>query len=453
MSSLRVRLIAGLLLVIVGFWSTFWVVQFRQVTEEQTGQQDVGLQEVAKQILLSLSRDVSESPVQATLALPADTPFTGEKLSFQVWAERRHTVLRSPGAPAQALKADFGDGLADAMIRGEEWRVFAITDSTGKVQVQVGKPKSFLLGELQRRMRASLVNLVVLLSLLSSVTWVVVRWSLKPVARLQDAMKVRGALDLEPLPVTGLPGEIRPLVESFNRLLQRLDEAIQGERRFIADAAHELRTPLAALLAQAQVAMHVLAGDAEKAALQRLVAGVQRSARLSEQLLDMARLDADEIADGHVRIDLYELLAVVLHDFDAVAGQQRQSISLDTEPCVIVGHVDELGILIRNLVDNALRYAGEGARIEVSCRCRTKDGRDSVCLRVADDGPGVPEAERGRIFDRFYRVPGSGGRGSGIGLSLVARIARRHGAAIETGEGLGGAGFGIDVWFPAAPPA
>jgi signal transduction histidine kinase len=452
MSSLRVRLIAGLLLAIVAFWGIWWTVQIEQMTSEQTGLQDVGLQEIAKQILLSLNRDTEAAPAQPTLELPADTSFMGEKLSFQVWANRRDAVLRSPGSPAEALKPDFLDGFADRRFNGEDWRVFAVSDSTGRISVQVGKPEFYLRNELRRKMHRSLAHAVVLLALLSGVIWVVVRWSLKPVSAVQAAMKERSVLDLQPLPFAGLPDEIRPLVESFNRLLQRLDEAIQGERRFIADAAHELRTPLAALLAQAQVAMHVLAGDSEKAALQRLVDGVQRSARLSEQLLDMARLDAGEIADGHVRIDLYELLSVVLRDFDAVAGQQRQSISLDTEPCVIVGHVDEIGILIRNLVDNALRYAGEGARIEVSCRCRKKDGRDSVCLRVADDGPGVPEAERGRIFDRFYRVPGNGGRGSGVGLSLVARIARRHGATIETGEGLGGAGFGIDVWFPAAPP-
>jgi signal transduction histidine kinase len=230
-----------------------------------------------------------------------------------------------------------------------------------------------------------------------------------------------------------------------------LDDAIQGERRFIADAAHELRTPLAALLAQAQVALRTAATDEEKTSLRRLVAGVERSARLSEQLLDMARLDAGKYANGHERVDLYDLLVVVVRDFETVANQKRQLISLDTEPCVIVGHIDELGILIRNLLDNALRYAAEGGHVAVSCQCLQKDGNEIVRLRVADDGPGVPEPERERIFDRFYRVPGNGGRGSGIGLSLVARIAQLHGATIAVGKGLDGRGFGIDVWFPAPP--
>jgi signal transduction histidine kinase len=452
MNSLRNRLIAGLFLAIAAFWGTWYAAQLTQVTREQTALRDKGLQEVAKQILLSLNRDITESPVQAMLALPADASFTGEKLSFQVWAERHHTVLRSPGSPMEALKPDFLDGFADRRIRDEDWRVFAISDSTGRVNVQVGKPKSYLLAEQRHRRNVSLIYMILLLALLSGVIWIVVRWSLKPVVAVQAAMKERTALDLEPLPLAGLPDEIRPLVESFNRLLHQLDEAIQGERRFIADAAHELRTPLAALLAQAQVAMRAPAGSEEKAALQRLVAGVERSARLSEQLLDMARLDADDIANGHERAVLYDLMVVVVRDFETAAAHKRQMISLNTEPCVIFGHVDELGILIRNLVDNALRYAAEGGRIAVSCRCLPLGGKDMVCLQVADDGPGVPEAERRRIFDRFYRVPGNGGRGSGIGLSLVARIAQRHGADIEVGDGLEGRGFGIAVWFPAAPP-
>ncbi len=452
MNSLRFRLIAGLFLAIAAFWGTWYAVQLTQVTREQIALRDNGLQEVAKQILLSLNRSIAESPVQATLALPADASFTGEeKLSFQVWAERHHMVLRSPGSPMEALKPDFLDGFADRRIRDQDWRVFAISDSTGRVNVQVGKPKSYLLAEQQRRRNVSLIYMIVLLALLSGVIWIVVRWSLKPVVAVQAAIRERNALDLKPLPAGGLPDEVRPLVESFNRLLGRLDEMIQGERRFIADAAHELRTPLAALLAQAQVALRSAVTDEEKTSLRRLVAGVERSARLSEQLLDMARLDADKYADGHGRIDLYELLVVVVRDFETVANQKRQLISLDTEPCVIVGHVDELGILIRNLTDNALRYAGEGGHVAVSCKC-PQDGKGRVCLRVADDGPGVAESERGRIFDRFYRVPGNGERGSGIGLSLVARIAQLHGATIEVGVGLDGRGFGIDVRFPAPSP-
>jgi two-component system, OmpR family, sensor histidine kinase QseC len=138
-------------------------------------------------------------------------------------------------------------------------------------------------------------------------------------------------------------------------------------------------------------------------------------------------------------------VVVVVRDFETVAGQKRQSIALDIEPCVIMGNTDELGILIGNLLDNALRYTEEGGHIAVSCRQAPE--RRGVRLRIADDGPGVPEAERQRIFDRFYRIMGNGERGSGIGLSLVARIAQSHGATIELETGLNGRGLSIAVCF------
>src|SRR5258708_21344158 len=156
MNSLRFRLIAGLFLAIAAFWGTWYAVQLTQVTREQIALRDNGLQEVAKQILLSLNRSIAESPVQATLALPADASFTGEeKLSFQVWAERHHMVLRSPGSPMEALKPDFLDGFADRRIRDQDWRVFAISDSTGRVNVQVAKPKPYLLPDTQPNRNAN----------------------------------------------------------------------------------------------------------------------------------------------------------------------------------------------------------------------------------------------------------------------------------------------------------
>nr|WP_259371873.1 ATP-binding protein [Caldimonas mangrovi] len=227
---------------------------------------------------------------------------------------------------------------------------------------------------------------------------------------------------------------------------------MQTEKRFIADAAHELRTPLAALLAHAQLAAEADDPQEAKAALRRLTAGVERSARLSEQLLDLARVDVSKPGQSET-VPLYETVEMVVRDFEMVAVQKKQRIVLDLEPCTVAGHVDAIGILVRNLVDNALRYTPASGRCVVSCRTEAVDGRDVVRLKVADNGPGVPVDERERIFDRFYRVPGTGERGSGIGLSLVARIAQMHGARICVGEGIDGRGFGIWLDFEPAPQA
>jgi signal transduction histidine kinase len=173
------------------------------------------------------------------------------------------------------------------------------------------------------------------------------------------------------------------------------------------------------------------------------VRGAERSARLSQQLLDSARLDGQE--NEQSLVELADIVAVVTRDFEMMAAQKRQSITLDTEPGIIRGNVDELGILVRNLIDNALRYAGHGCHVAVRCM------REANLMRfeILDDGPGVAETDRDRIFDRFYRGASNGERGSGLGLALVARIAQSHDAKIITGSGLDDRGFGIAVRFPA----
>lgn len=464
--SLRGRLLVALLVVLLSFWAVWFGCQSMMLNRQQTGWWDSSLRLIAQQILLSLPDNVDQvTDASRTFRLPpgersaANTPprrlslaeraFRGEKASFQVWTRSGQSAFRSPGAPTVPLRADFQDGFADAEIDGHSWRVYSIGDSSGRIVVQVGRTHEQLHAELARWIKLSLVAALLVGGLLAAVLWFVICWSLRPVTKVQDAIQQRHALDLKPLPSVDLPEEVAPLVESFNRLMQRLDTSVQGERRFIADAAHELRTPLAALLAHTQLALDAKDPQDGRDALIRLNAVVQRSARLAEQLLDLARLDQGRTLDSERRIGLYEVIEVVVRDFELSAQQKQQRIALDLEVCEIVGDIDSLGILVRNLVDNALRYSGVGGRVQVSCG--SQDGE--VTLKVADDGPGVPESEYERIFDRFYRVPGAGGRGSGVGLSLVSRIAQLHGARIEVGRGLGGRGFGVVLRFAAPPPA
>ncbi|MEJ1961846.1 MAG: ATP-binding protein [Gammaproteobacteria bacterium] len=334
---------------------------------------------------------------------------------------------------------------ATVQLEGEEWRVFAISDADNEVQVQVRKPTSELGEDLKTWLYYALGVSFLALAVVTCCLKIVVRWSLKPVVTIQSAIMSRDALDLAPLPDRGLPCEVRPLVESFNRLLGRLEHTLRAERRFLTEAAHELRTPLAVLLAHAQVAQRARTLEEARAPLDQLVRGVERSARLSQQLLDSARLDVERHAGEQAPVELADIVAVVTHEFEMMAVQKSQSITLDTEPGVISGNVDELGILIRNLVDNALRYAGRNCRVAVRCARHS----NVVRLEVFDDGPGVAEVDRERIFDRFYRGAGNGERGSGVGLALVSRIAQSHGATILTGVGLDGRGFGVTVSFAA----
>jgi signal transduction histidine kinase len=447
MQSLRARLFVVLLATILLFWGTALAGFFLYRTREHTGRIDAMLREAGNSLVLATRANADALPAAEPLRLPAGTSFSGEKLSYQAWGRGGKNLMRSAGSPAVPLRADFADGFADQEIDGVAWHIFAISDADGRVHVQVGKRQSEIDAELRRIAGLSLATALLVFALLAVAIWSVVRWSLRPVTEVQSAVQQRLSFDLTPLPAAKLPLEVRPLVESFNGLLEQLDQAVRHERRFIADAAHELRTPLAAMLAHAQVALRADNLREKNAALLQLSAALERGARLSEQLLDMARLDAGHTVDRRAQTPLHELIEVVVRDFEAAAHRRRQHISLEIEACVIRGDTDELGILARNLIHNALRYTGQGGRIAVSCASARRSAKRAVCLKISDNGPGVPEGERERIFERFYRVPANGGRGSGIGLSLVARIAQSHGATIEPGSGLDDRGLSISVWF------
>lgn len=450
MTSLRARLLVTLSLTIFIGWSLWFFVQCMQMTRQQSGYWDRSLRSIGEQILLSLPSDVDETVAQSRLDLPANTQALEGKfdhLHFQVWVlDRRERVVASRQAPATPMRGDFRDGYLDTRVGDENWRVFAITDASGRVQVQVGYAASLKRFELMRWMGATLLTALVVLAGLALATWMVVRKSLEPVVRVQQAIAARQALDLTPLSDAGLPDEIQPLVDSFNGLLARLDHALQGERQFLSEAAHELRTPLAALLTQAQVAMHAADLGETRQALETLMLGIERTSRLAQQLLDSARVESARSCTDRGAVDLAEVVAMVAREFELVAARKHQTIVLEIESSQVEGNLDDLGILVRNILDNALRYGREDGRVEIACRADVAAG--TVVLMVRDDGPGVAEEERERIFERFFRGSnGNGERGSGIGLSLVARIARVHGATLSTGPGVAGRGFGVALVF------
>lgn len=459
--SLRSRLLVALVTTLLLGWAIWFTCQYRQMSRQQSGYWDSSLREVASQILLSLPGDIHAIGNSANLRLPdSETAQAGaQKIDsqYQVWilGARFSKVVASADAPQSPLRPDFLPGYATTSLAGEKWRVYAITDASGSVQVQVGQPVSQMYEEKAQLARSSLFTAVLVLCGLIATLWLVVHYTLRPVARLQQAIAAREALDLAPLPRAELPDEIRPLVDSFNGLLARLNQAMQGERQFLADAAHELRTPLAALLTQTQVALRAGTQTDAQQALDQLAQGIERTSRLAQQLLDSARIDASRLHRDHRLVDLPEVITMVAREFEGMATRHQQTLAIAAEAVSVRGNLDDLGILVRNLLDNAIRYGKPGGRIELRC-CRDAESGEAV-LSVKDNGPGVLPEERDRIFERFYRGSnGNGARGSGIGLSLVARIAAAHAARISIGSGIGGAsagdrGFGCSVHFPAAP--
>jgi two-component system OmpR family sensor kinase len=279
------------------------------------------------------------------------------------------------------------------------------------------------------------------------VVWWVVSGSLEPVARVRKQVASRQADDLSPVSEAGLPDEVRPLVQELNLLFGRVRTAFDAQQHFVADAAHELRTPLAALKLQVQSLERSDSPEAKRVAVGRLTAGIERATRLVEQLLVLARQEAS-MAGGAPRqpVDIGGLARRAVADLAGVA--QAKGIDLGVQradAAEVEGQPDALMILLRNLVDNAIKYTPQGGTVDVSVVAEENHG---VRVTVEDSGPGIPPAERERVFDRFYRVPGSDAAGSGLGLAIIKSIAERHDATLALGESKRLGGLEATVTFP-----
>ena len=374
-----------------------------------------------------------------------------DALVVQVWDRAGVQVYLSQ--PQQPLPRDGQPGFSTVRTDAGQWRVFSAL--AGDQVVQVAQPLS-----VRRELAASMalrtiVPLLAVVPFLALFVWFGIARGLSPLERVAVALAERSAGALRPLNEAGLPSEVAPLVHALNALLDRLDHALDVQRAFIADAAHELRTPLTAVHLQAQLAERA-ATDAERsAALAELRAGLERATRLVEQLLTLAREEPGVNEKPFVRLDLTEIARGVLADYAAIAAARGVDLGLTEtsaaeDDASVYGDPDALRTLATNLVDNAVRHTPAEGRVDVATQ---RDGAH-VLLTVRDSGPGIPESERERVFDRFYRVPGeaaAGMTGSGLGLAIVKRIAERHGATITLGSGLSGpgsVGLGVTVRLP-----
>jgi two-component system, OmpR family, sensor histidine kinase QseC len=455
MRALRTRLLVVLATVLFVAWAGWFTIQYLDMSARQGGEADGMLRSVAEQLLPSLPTDIATAGQQRQFvlggkALPANGKFAA--LGFQVWEHgTRRRLMSSRSAPSHAMAPDYKDGFSDATVAGAPWRVFALSDANKQVQVQVGLPRGALQAELLRWFRASLGTAMLLLFGMGIAIWLVIHWSLRPVLKVTESLATRAPLDLTPLAERGLPDEFTPLVRSFNQLMGRLAQALQHEREFLGEAAHELRTPLAALLAQAQVLQHAGDPDEAREALDRLVAGIERTSRLAQQLLDTARVEAGGNAARAVDVDLALVVGMVADEFELVARRGGQLIEVDGGHAPVHGDIDDLGIMVRNLLDNALRHGGSGTRVRLVTGLDGEGQAQMATLVVADDGPGIPDGDRELVFERFYRA-GSFHRakGVGMGLSLVERVVGSYRGRLRSGAGLDGRGFGVEIRLPAA---
>jgi two-component system sensor histidine kinase QseC len=450
MTSIRRRLLAILLGLFALAWSLLAIFTYRSARHEIEELFDAQLAQSARVLLTLTSHELEEhrtnrKPLVLGSVLPGDDPEHEyeEKLAYQLWQHKR-MLLRSENAPETSLAPE--DGYADRDIGGQAWRVFALRDVTRDVRIEVGERY-----DLRNELVLDTVGnvswpLLLTLPLLTLLIWVGIGQGLRPLRLTAREIAQRTPRVLDPLSLVGVPGEVRPLVESLNGLLARLHEALEGEQRFTANASHELRTPLAGLKTQAQVALRATEDGERHQALLQIVRGVDRATHLIEQLLTLARLDPDSATARYESVALPAIAAEVLAELGPAALEKGVELGLaEGGRGQVLGDRHALAILLRNLVDNAIRYTPAPGQVEVVVR--EVDGE--VRLRVVDSGPGLPAAERERVFERFYRVPGSSEPGCGLGLSIVQRIAVLHGARIALAPASASGGLCVEVVFPA----
>ncbi|WP_018152428.1 ATP-binding protein [Leeia oryzae] len=447
-NSLRKQLVKNTLLAILALWLGTAAVTVYSARHESLELLDNKLEQTANTLLAfnveSLIRN-EKLPSEETspMAEAEHFPTSKSELQVQVWRRNGTLIVATPHAPA--LPFDAQDGFSTKHIHGTHWRTYSVWDEDGTLEVRVIENEANnlkVVGEIVSRQWLAFLLLAPFLAL--AIWWSVGR-GLRPLKRLTQELSARHAKHLEPVPMTLAPEEVKPLLLELNDLLERLNHAFTQERRFTADAAHELRTPLAALRVQAELASQASDPQARAHALAQLVDGAARTTHLLEQLLWLARLDHGQTLENAAQIDLVQLAQQTLANEAGRALAHNQNLELLTDhPVRVKGDAALLGLLLRNLVDNALRYTQEGG----SCMVRCDEDDTAVHLIVEDDGPGIPEADMSRVMDRFYRIPGTGKEGSGLGLSLVAEIVRLHGGTMQLSQGQNQCGLRVTVHLP-----
>lgn len=420
---MRARLLAAVLGMLALAALLVGGVTYRNVRAEAEALFDYQLRQMA----LSLRDQGEVAPAQASALVDEQLDFV-----VQVWTSDGRALYASRAHAVLPQRAQLG--LADVVVGGQVWRSYSVAMPSRVIQVS--QPLAIRRELAADAAYSAVLPLLLTAPFIAAAAWWLTSLALRPLQRVAAGVRQRDEQSLEPLPTAGLPDEVAPLVTALNALLQRLGRSLDTQRAFVADAAHELRSPLTALKLQLQL-LKRSGSEADRAtAIDALAAGIERAARLVEQLLALARTEPGAGATALQRLDLSELVREAVADTVPLALARGIRFELFADaPIAIDGDRAALAVLVRNLADNAVRYSPPGARVEL--RVAQPDG--VATLQVDDSGPGIPPAERERVFDRFYRRAATDEPGSGLGLAIVRGVAQRHGATVVLGDSpLGG---------------
>jgi two-component system, OmpR family, sensor histidine kinase QseC len=369
------------------------------------------------------------------------------KFEFQlIDLKTKKLLLHSANAPLESLSNNSG-GFSITHVNSNSWRVFTAIDKNDGLMINIAERYDIREQLLQHIALDDIYIMLVVYPLLGVLIWIIISKGLYPLTKITTELSERAPDHLSPVDLANIPVEITPVVDALNKLFLRLQRALDREKRFSADAAHELRTPLAGLKTQTQLALKIHNQQERSEALNKLLQSVDRCTHIVEQLLTLSRLVPEEphMLEGMTPISLYHIAVDIIGMLVPKALDKNIELELicENENIMVNGNNTALGILLRNLVDNAIRYSPSGSHVKVII----EETDDNVILSVIDNGPGIPPKLRMRVFERFFRILGHQASGSGLGLAIVQQIASLHQAKVKLMDTPSGVGLRVNVYF------
>lgn len=430
--SIRQRLLIMLLGMIVVVWGGVTISAYHTIQREMARLLDTQIAQIAYSLLeINLDKVRGyKADIPEDVSRYLDRKTDNMDIRYQVW-RGDSLQLHSLNAPKKRLNV--GKGYSNIDYAGAQWRVFRLQASERIDEGVVVMARHRVTRMLAHPVTEMIVGyMIIQLILVGLIIWFAVNKGLAPLHKLAGEIRSRHDSDLSPVDTTHMPHDLRPVTDALNQLFERLQISFEREREFTNHAAHELRTPLASLKMQIQVAMRENDAARREDKLATVQRGVDRAEHVVNQLLAMARLEPDSQRMAMERIDFAAVVESVMEDHVPLAEARSVQVQYEAgESVYVTGNTQSLRILIGNLLDNAVRYTPEGGNVALTTQ---RDATGAAIFRIADNGPGIPVDQRQRIFERFTRLPGSKGGGVGMGLSIALKIADLHQATLEVAD-------------------
>lgn len=413
---------------------------------------DLQLIDSAKQIHIFIDsqyQSINWQKLNHDFQLTKDAPSVGKNdyTIFQIW-QHDHLLLKSSTGNLRDRFDIHRTGFKEEHRNNQSWRTYTLKDQKNNYTIVVAQPESYRQQLENRLSENSIYLLLATYPLLGLLVWFIVRNALEPVNKIAKQVRHRKAAYLEPVSIDNIPAEIKPLTDELNHLFMRLDEAFEREKRFASDAAHEMRTPLAVLSTQAQIALKATDAKQRNDALKNVLNGVERSSHIIHQLLTMSRMVPQASIHQATEFDIVKHTTDMIGDLINSAIKKNIELSLDAPDHLhMTGSSTAVAIMIRNLIDNAIRYTPDNGSVNI----QISENTDNKTIRyiVSDTGPGIAKELRERVFERFFRVIGNKASGSGLGLGIVKQIVELHHGSINLGTADSGRGLKVSITLPS----